>query len=68
MMRRAGGLLLALAVLFFAPHTAWSWGNDGHHVVGTVADLLLEQHPATRDRVREILGGASLAEAAVWAD
>jgi hypothetical protein len=66
--RHARRLLLALVTLLCAPHPAWSWGNDGHHVVGTMADLLLEQHPTTHDKVRTILGGASLAEATVWAD
>jgi hypothetical protein len=33
-----------------------------------VADIILQQHPATRDKVNQILGGASLSEASVWMD
>ena len=35
---------------------------------GRIADLILEQHPATRDKVRLLLEGASLSDAAIWAD
>jgi hypothetical protein len=41
---------------------------DGHRTVGMVADLILQNAPATRDAVKQILNGASLSEAAVWAD
>ena len=40
---------------------------EGHRTVATIADKLLQGTPAG-DEVRKILGGVSLADAAVWAD
>lgn len=50
------------------PRAVLSWGGDGHRTVGAIADLLLEQHPTTRDRVKQILGDNSLSDVSVWAD
>jgi S1/P1 Nuclease len=50
----------------FSP--AWPWGSDGHRTIGMVADLLLQNAPASRDAVSQILGGISLSEASVFAD
>ena len=58
--------LLSPAVLASGESAAWE--NPGHQVVGRIADLILEQHPATRDKVRLLLEGASLSDAAIWAD
>lgn len=57
-----------VSALLIAPQPAWSWGGDGHRTVGMIADVLLQQHPATRERINQILGGASLSDASVWAD
>jgi hypothetical protein len=46
---------------------AHAWGPDGHHTVGALADQLLAGTPAGR-KVRAVLGGMSLRDAAVWAD
>ena len=42
------------------------WWDLGHRVVARLAELRLTPH--TRDAVRDILGGQSLADASVWAD
>lgn len=75
MLKMVGAILLA-AVLMPAP--AWSWGKKGHRTVGAVADMILENHPQTRARVRAILADAiksdpgseqpNLHDAALWAD
>ena len=57
---------VAAFVLFHA-ETALAWTPDGHRTVATIADKLLQGTPAG-DEVRKILGGVSLADAAVWAD
>ena len=58
---------LALSALVITSAPALSWDNDGHRTVGMVADMVLEQSPATRDQVKQILG-TSLSEAALFAD
>jgi len=42
------------------------WWDFGHRVVARLAESRLTPH--TRDAVRDILGGQSLADASVWAD
>ncbi len=42
------------------------WWDLGHRIVARLADLRLTRH--TREAVRDILGGQSLADASVWAD
>jgi hypothetical protein len=42
------------------------WWDLGHRIVARLAELRLTPH--TRDAVRDILGGQSLADASVWAD
>ena len=61
---------LALALLFPValarePLSA-RWWDLGHRIVARLAELRLTPH--TRDAVRDILGGQSLADASVWAD
>src|SRR2546425_12490697 len=46
--------------------TAARWWDLGHRIVARLADLRLTQH--TRDAVRDILDGQSMADASVWAD
>ena len=42
------------------------WWDLGHRIVARLADLRLTPH--TRDAVRDILDGQSMADASVWAD
>ena len=65
--------LLALAALLFppmlsahAPAETAAWWDLGHRTVALVAETRLM--PRTRDAVRDLLGGQSLADASVWAD
>ena len=62
-------VVVALAVMLCCggARDASAWGHDGHRVVGAIADILLEPHPATKAKIRKMLG-ASLSEAATWAD
>ena len=68
-MRRTVWAALAACILISAfPERALSWGAEGHRTVGAIADLLLEKHPKTRDRVKAILDKRSLSEVSVFAD
>lgn len=59
--------LLAGALAVLHPEDALAWTPEGHRTVATIADRLL-QGTRAGDEVRQILGGVSLADAAVWAD
>jgi len=68
-MQRAIAILTISFVMLVSPTSpVWSWGSDGHRTVGMIADMLLEQRPAIRDRVKQILGENNLSEVSVWAD
>ncbi|MCK9685319.1 S1/P1 nuclease [Scleromatobacter humisilvae] len=54
----------AIALLTSAAH---AWGPDGHHTVGAIADRLIAGTDAEA-HVRQLLGGLTLEQAAVWAD
>jgi hypothetical protein len=59
--------LLVPATLAGGPLAAGArWWDLGHRVVARLAESRLTPH--TRDAVRDILGGQSLADASVWAD
>lgn len=64
-LRRMFALLLGLVI---TPQTAWSWGSDGHHTIGAIADIILQDHPSTQSQVSQILGAATLSDAAEWMD
>jgi hypothetical protein len=57
-------LSLALALGLGSAH---AWGPDGHQTVATLAEQLIAGKPAEA-RVKVLLQGLSLAQAAVWAD
>jgi len=61
-------LLLLIGLLgLFCPTDAAAWGYQGHEVVGSIADQLL--NPNARQQVAQILGaGLNLRIAAPWAD
>jgi hypothetical protein len=49
-------LILALCGAIAIPAPATAWDYPGHRIVGTIADLVLQQHhPTTRKRVSELL-------------
>ncbi|MCG7534027.1 S1/P1 nuclease [Pseudoalteromonas sp. OOF1S-7] len=64
-MLRASIMGLALSALLLST-SAWSWGMNGHRVVGELA----QQHltPATEKAVKALLAEDSLAEVSTWAD
>ncbi len=66
-MNRIAVAALSIALWCLGCGEAAAWGRDGHRVVGAIADIVLEQHPATQAKIRKLLG-ASLSEAATWAD
>ncbi len=59
-------VLLAALFVFFAPSSAFAWGQIGHRVTGAIGEPLLNRHAARE--VRAILGNETLAEAATWPD
>src|SRR5262249_31635030 len=66
---RSFAFSVIISALAVAPQPAWSWGGDGHRTVGMIAGLILEQqHPSTRAKVKPVLDGGSLSDAALWAD
>ena len=56
----------SLLLLAFALLLPTLWWDLGHRIVAQLAESRLTPH--TREAVREILGGQSLADASVWAD
>ena len=69
MPRSIRSMLLAGAMLAIMPSSAWSWGGEGHRIVGKVADIILEkENSTTLKEVRKILKGRSLSEVAILAD
>ena len=63
---RARGSWLAVVVLLCAPGAAWGWGQNGHRVVGEVADRHLSEQ--ARREIAVILNGDGLAEISTWPD
>jgi len=63
------GLSLILCTVVAAiPTSAWPWGSEGHETVGAIADLLIQDKPAVRGKVDQILGGKSLSEVSIFPD
>ena len=56
----------AFAILLLACCQALAWGPEGHEVVGSVADQLLNDH--AKQEVSQIMGGVTLRDAAPWPD
>lgn len=66
--RKTSIALLGLAFGLTAAGNAHSWGEEGHRVVGHIAEARLRNTPAL-ERVRAILlPGETLADAAYWPD
>ncbi|HLZ98169.1 MAG TPA: S1/P1 nuclease, partial [Steroidobacteraceae bacterium] len=65
---------LAALMVLLLPATALCWGDEGHEIIGLIAEHYLE--PAVRTRVVAILArdssgltrGTGIAEEATWAD
>ena len=59
------GWAAALALLAL-PGCAWAWGQNGHRIVGEVADRHLSEQ--ARREIAVILEGDGMAEASTWPD
>jgi nuclease S1 len=61
-------LMICTALMWAASHTvAWSWGQEGHSIVGEIAQRRLSD--ATHRTIANLIGpGASLASMSNWAD
>lgn len=72
MLRLHVSLLVLLSVAI--PATAFAWGDEGHQIIGLIADHYLD--PAVRDQVNALLAtdtsglapGTDMAHEATWAD
>src|SRR4051794_13928721 len=51
-------IALYFLVLIACPSTALAWGFEGHRVVGSIADRLLDQKPNAKQQVQKILNDA----------
>ncbi len=60
-------LLLAFLCACAAAPSVFAWGDDGHRVIGAMADSLISGTAAAR-HVRQLLGRETLSDASVWAD
>ncbi|UGQ47243.1 S1/P1 nuclease [Massilia endophytica] len=52
----------------FASFNAMAWGNDGHKIVGAIADQLIKGSKAEKQVQALLLPGESLEKVSVWAD
>ncbi|MEZ6188255.1 MAG: S1/P1 nuclease [Planctomycetota bacterium] len=59
-------LAFACTLAFTLPSSALAWGQNGHRVVGHLADERLD--PAVAAKVKELLKGEDLAMVSTWAD
>lgn len=57
---------LAGIICSFVTTQAMGWGNDGHSVIGIIADK--ELNPAAQSMLRDIIGLEPLAVTSIWAD
>ena len=62
-------IALWIFALSSAPAPAWAWGNNGHRIIGAIADRVLrDEAPTSREKIETILEGVSLSDASIWAD
>lgn len=70
---RAASALASITVsiifVFACPTRANAWGKEGHQIVAAIAERYLETHsPAASARAKQLLGGQSLVDIALFAD
>lgn len=56
----------AIAMLIAMPSSAAAWGQDGHRIIGQIAQERVNGRTAAS--IEQILGNVDLAEASTWAD
>lgn len=67
-LRWVAGMAAVAATVFSFSGTAGAFGNSGHRITGTLAELHLRDSRALREVRRILRGNESLADAAVWPD
>lgn len=58
--------LMSIAMLVAIPSSALAWGQDGHRIIGQIAQERVNGRTAAS--IEQILGEEDLAEASTWAD
>lgn len=58
--------LFLIGLFFYLPLGTMAWSQEGHRIVGEIADSYLT--PKARAAIRQILGTESIAIASTWAD
>jgi len=64
-------MIAAVVISFLAatPYPGFSWGDEGHHIVGDVAEAALSNNPAVLAKVQAVFGsGVHLRDLATCAD
>ena len=59
-------LFLVLSFSFLVPKESAAWGQQGHRIVGKIADFYLTDN--ARKNIKDILGYESVAMVSTWAD
>jgi hypothetical protein len=65
-MKRAMVIGTALVLTLFIPSTLLGWGPEGHKIVASLAQARLTEN--AKRGIRSLIGDASLASVANWAD
>ena len=58
--------VVVIAILIYFPINGFSWGQQGHRIVGQIAESYLT--PKAKAEIKKILGDESIAIASNWAD
>lgn len=58
--------VLSTIVLMMFSFKSWSWGQNGHRIIGLIADQNLESE--AKHKLKDLLGQDSLAEVSTWGD
>ena len=65
-MKRGMVIAAVLVLTLFIPSTLVGWGREGHEIVASLAQVRLTEN--TKTGIRSLIGDASLASIASWAD
>ncbi len=59
-------LCLSILAAFGFAENSWGWGENGHRIVGQIAENHLS--PAARTKIAQLMGTETLAESSTWGD
>jgi S1/P1 Nuclease len=65
-MKRAIAIVVSAALSLLIPSTLVGWGHEGHEIVASLAQTRLGEN--AKNGIRSLIGDASLASVAYWAD